>query len=97
MTFNTKTTFLISLVIFEIGSLICGISPTSAVLIVGRAVQGLGSAGVLTGSFVIITHSVPLDKRPIYFAAIGILFGIGALVGPLLGGVFADTISWRWW
>jgi len=96
MSFNIKTAFLASLVIFELGSLICGVSASSPVLILGRAIQGLGSAGVLTGSFVIVTHSVPLQKRPVYFAAIGILFGVGALVGPLLGGAFTDAVSWRW-
>lgn len=96
MSFNIKTAFLASLVIFELGGLICGVSASSLVLILGRAIQGLGSAGVLTGSFVIVTHSVLLQKRPVYFAAIGILFGVGALVGPLLGGAFTDAVSWRW-
>ena len=96
MSFSTKATFLISLVIFEVGSLVCGVAQSSPVLIFGRAVQGLGSAGVLTGSFVIVIQCVPLPKRPVYFAAIGILFGVGALVGPLLGGAFTDAVSWRW-
>ena len=96
MSFNTKATFLASLAIFELGSLICGVSPSSPVLILGRAIQGLGSVGVLTGSLVTVTHSVPLQKRPVHFAAIGILSGIGAVVGPLLGGAFTDAVSWRW-
>ncbi|KAK5079432.1 hypothetical protein LTS08_008843 [Lithohypha guttulata] len=96
MSFDTKQSFLYAVGVFEIGSLICGISPSSKVLIIGRAIQGVGSAGILTGSFVVGTHSVRLQARPILFAFVGILYGVGALCGPLLGGVFTDLISWRW-
>lgn len=96
MAFDTKWTFLLALITFEVGSLICGISPNSATLVVGRAVQGLGSAGILTGSFVIGTHSVRLDKRPVLFAGVGMLFGVGALCGPMIGGVLTDLVTWRW-
>lgn len=71
--FNVKWSFLIALVVFEIGSLICAIAPNSTVLIVGRAIAGWGSAGILTGSFVVIAHSVPLQKRPVYTAAVGVM------------------------
>lgn len=60
--------------IFEIGSLICGIAPNSITLIIGRAIAGWGSAGILTGSFVVVAHSVPLRSRPVYSAAIGIMY-----------------------
>lgn len=96
MSFNTRWTFLAALGIFELGSLLGAVSPNSEILILGRAVQGFGSAGILTGSFVVGTHSVPLRGRPVLFAFVGILYGIGALAGPLLGGVFTDLLSWRW-
>jgi MFS family permease len=96
MSFDTKISFFAALVVFELGSLICGVLPNSVTLIVGGAVQGLGSAGILIGACVIVTHSVPLQKRPVFFAAIGILFGVGALVVPLLDGVFTDLAAWRW-
>ncbi|KAI1615529.1 DNA repair protein RAD50 [Exophiala viscosa] len=96
MSFQTKTSYLAALVIFEIGSVVAATSPSSNALIVGRAVQGLGSAGLLTGAFVVGTHSVRLQHRPVLFAGVGILYGVGSLTGPLIGGAFTDTIGWRW-
>lgn len=94
--FDIKWSFLAAVAIFEVGSLICATAPLSKALIVGRAIQGLGSAGVLTGSFVVGTHSVCLSRRPILFAFVGILYGVGALCGPMLGGAFSQLLSWRW-
>ncbi|KAK6598220.1 major facilitator superfamily transporter [Botrytis cinerea] len=62
----------------------------------GRAIAGVGSAGILTGSFVVVAHSVPIQRRPVFTAAVGLMFGLGATVGPLMGGVFTDKVSWRW-
>lgn len=53
------------MVLFEVGSTICGAAPTSEALIVGRAIAGLGSAGIFQGAIIIIAYSVPLDKRPL--------------------------------
>ena len=58
---------------FELGSLICGVAPNSLALIVGRAIAGLGSAGILTGSFVVVSHAVPLQKRPVLTAVVGLM------------------------
>ena len=82
--------------LFEIGSAICGAAPTSAALIVGRAVAGLGSAGLFSGTVVIIVHTVPLQKRPLFQGMFGAIFGISSVAGPLLGGVFTDKVSCRW-
>ncbi|KAK1963073.1 major facilitator superfamily transporter [Colletotrichum sublineola] len=94
--FSVKWSYMLAIFMFLIGSLICGVAPNSVTLIVGRAVAGLGSAGILTGSFVIVATVVPLRLRPIYTAIVGLMFGFGATVGPLLGGVFTDLVSWRW-
>ncbi|KAL2161420.1 hypothetical protein VTH06DRAFT_7981 [Thermothelomyces fergusii] len=94
--FSVKKAYLAAMFLFELGSLLCGIAPNSAVLIVGRAIAGLGSAGILTGSFVIAGTAVPLQSRPILTAVVGTMFGVGATTGPLLGGVFTDLVSWRW-
>ncbi|KAG4434892.1 hypothetical protein IFR05_009622 [Cadophora sp. M221] len=94
--FNMKWAYLTSLSLFELGSLICAVAPNSVTLIVGRAIQGLGSAGILTGSFVVVSHAVPLHKKPVLTAVVGLMFGVGATAGPLLGGVFTDLVTWRW-
>ncbi|QSZ33142.1 hypothetical protein DSL72_002728 [Monilinia vaccinii-corymbosi] len=94
--FSIKWSYLAANILFEIGSLICGIAPNSVTLIIGRAIAGVGSAGILTGSFVVVAHSVPMQKRPVFTAAVGLMFGVGATVGPLLGGAFTDLVTWRW-
>ena len=72
--FDVRWSFLGSLGLFELGSLVCGVAPSSKALIVGRAIAGLGSAGIFAGSLVIITLSVPLTKRPVYTAAVGSMY-----------------------
>jgi MFS family permease len=62
----------------------------------GRAIAGLGSAGIFSGAVIILVYIVPLGKRPIYQGLFGAVFGVASVVGPLLGGVFADRVSWRW-
>ena len=69
--FSIKWVFLTAIVIFEIGSAICGAAPNSVALIIGRAIAGLGSAGIFSGGILIIANTVPLRKRPIYTALIG--------------------------
>ncbi|KAH7313649.1 major facilitator superfamily transporter [Stachybotrys elegans] len=94
--FSSKWSYLVAVVTFEIGSLICGVSPNSLTLIIGRAIAGFGSAGILTGSFTIAATSIPPRTRPIHMAIVGMMFGVGASVGPLFGGVFTDLVTWRW-
>lgn len=93
--YSIKSAFLGSVVIFEVGSAICGAAPTSVALIIGRAIAGLGSSGIFTGGMMVIVPMIPLRKRPIFYGFFGAVFGIASVLGPLLGGVLT-TITWRW-
>ena len=94
--FPLKTTFLVSIFIFELGSLVCGAAPSSTALIVGRAIAGLGAAGIGSGTYTIIAFSAGPKRRPMFTGIIGTSYGIAAVVGPLLGGALAGNVGWRW-
>lgn len=81
--YSVKWIYLIALSIFEVGSLVCGVTPSSVGLICGRAIAGLGAAGLFSGSVLIITQSVPLVKRPVYTGVLGAMFGVASVAGPL--------------
>ncbi|KAK4166379.1 putative HC-toxin efflux carrier [Cladorrhinum sp. PSN259] len=94
--FSVKWVYLTAVFIFEIGSLVCAVAPSSSAFIVGRAVAGVGTAGLFSGCVVILSYTLPLRKRPAAFGLIGAMWGISAVAGPLLGGVFTDKVTWRW-
>ena len=94
--FSVKWAFLTALTLFELGSLICGATPNSMGLIIGRAIAGFVSAGIFSGAQVICAYRVPLEKRAIYSGLIGGTCVISSVVGPLLGGASTGHISWRW-
>ncbi|KAL5315754.1 hypothetical protein ACEPPN_016624 [Leptodophora sp. 'Broadleaf-Isolate-01'] len=94
--FSTKWSFLTFFFLFELGSLLCGAAQTSVMLIVGRAVAGIGSSGLINGGLTIVSACLPVEKQP---AATGILISftqLGIALGPLLGGSFTEYVSWRW-
>jgi len=92
--YNPKWVFLAFVSVFELGSLICAVAPSSKALIIGRAVAGIGSAGNFSGAITLIFHTVPLRKRPAYTGLFGAVFGVSSVAGPLMGGAFTDRISW---
>jgi len=94
--FSTKLIFMSSLGVFEVGSLISGAAPNPTALIIGRAIAGLGTGGVLNGSMLIIGSVAPLSKRPTLTGIMGSIYGIAGVAGPLLGGAFTTDVSWRW-
>lgn len=74
--FPIKWVYLTAIAIFELGSLVCGVAPTSTALIVGRAVAGLGSAGIFSGALIIIAYTVPLEKRSLCMRPTSLWYGI---------------------
>ncbi|KAL2757250.1 hypothetical protein ACRALDRAFT_1029186 [Sodiomyces alcalophilus JCM 7366] len=94
--FSVKWMYLACILTFEVGSVICAAAPNSMVLIIGRAVAGIGGAGLFVGALVILAYTVALERRPLFAGCIGSMYGISSIAGPLLGGLFTETIGWRW-
>ncbi|MEW2503067.1 MDR family MFS transporter [Amycolatopsis sp. NPDC047767] len=94
--FGRKLMFQLSVVIFGVGSFFCGFADSMVWLIVWRAVQGLGGGGLMVTSTALIADVVPLRERGKYQGALGSVFGVVTVAGPMLGGFFVDHLSWRW-
>jgi MFS family permease len=96
--FDHKTLFLLSMGLFEVGSVLSATASKSIALIIGRVVAGLGSAGVMAGAIAIMIPLVPLQKRVIYQSIFASVFAISPVIGPLIGGAFTndETLTWRW-
>jgi EmrB/QacA subfamily drug resistance transporter len=85
-----------AIVIFLIGSVLCGIAQNMPELIAFRAVQGLGAGGLITVSIAVVGDVIPPRDRGRYQGIFGAVFGVSTIIGPLLGGFFVDNLSWRW-
>ncbi|KFY71779.1 hypothetical protein V499_08047 [Pseudogymnoascus sp. VKM F-103] len=94
---EAKITYLISLVIFEVGSALCGAAPTMNALIIGRVIAGVGGSGMYVGVMTLLSVTTSLQERPMYVGLTGLLWGIGTVLGPIIGGAFTDSSAgWRW-
>ncbi|OOQ89032.1 MFS transporter [Penicillium brasilianum] len=96
--FSVKWLYLSSLLLFEIGSAICGAALNMNMLIVGRAVAGLGGSGMYLGCLNLLSLTTSIRQRPQYIALTGITWGSGTVLGPVVGGAFTQNhaATWRW-
>src|SRR3954447_21047851 len=94
--YGRKLLVQIAIVIFLIGSVLCGLAQNMTELIAFRALQGLGGGGLMVTTIAVIGDIIPPRDRGRYQGFFGAVFGLATVIGPLLGGFFVDNLSWRW-
>ncbi|KAH7014036.1 major facilitator superfamily domain-containing protein [Macrophomina phaseolina] len=94
--FGRKPMVVLSLAFFGVGATVAAVAGNFTVILVGRSIQGIGGGGIIVMTGVVITDLVPLRERGKWFSAISSMWALGTVFGPLLGGVFAENVSWRW-
>lgn len=94
--FGRKFIFFAAVLFFVAGSVLCGLSGSMTVLVASRALQGIGGGALMVTATALIGEVIPLRDRGRYQGALGAVFGVTTVIGPLLGGFFTDHLSWRW-
>ncbi|KAH6603963.1 major facilitator superfamily domain, partial [Trichoderma cornu-damae] len=95
--FDIKWLFIASVIAFEVGSVLCGAAHDMSTVIVGRAISGVGGAGIYCGGLTYISVTTSERERPLYLSGIAVVWGVGSVLGPLIGGAFAQSsATWRW-
>ncbi|MCA9928016.1 MAG: MFS transporter, partial [Anaerolineales bacterium] len=91
-----KPVYLVGLLIFTTGSVLCGLAPTVGWLIVFRVVQALGGAILFALGMAIITEAFPSHERGKAMGAAGAIIALGVVAGPVFGGILIEALSWQW-
>lgn len=94
--YGRKRVFQGAIVFFVVGSALCGLSQSMAMLVGSRALQGIGGGAITVTASALIGEVVPLRERGRYQGILGAVFGVTTVIGPLLGGYFTDYLTWRW-
>ncbi|KAL1920673.1 uncharacterized protein VTP21DRAFT_1050 [Calcarisporiella thermophila] len=94
--FGRKPTFLFCVVVFLAASAVCGAANSMIMLIIFRAIQGIGGGGLFGLALIILADITTPEEQGKYQGLIGAAFTVASIIGPLLGGVFTDRLSWRW-
>ena len=95
--FNAKWLYIFFVVLFCTGSALCGGAPNMNAFIVGRVIAGVGGIGIYLGVMTLLSVNTTTTERPLYLGLVGLVFGVGNVVGPVIGGAFADSAAtWRW-
>ena len=94
--YGRKIVLQVAIVLFLIGSALCGQSQSMTELIAFRALQGLGGGGLLVTAMAVVGDIIPPRDRGRYQGFFGAVFGVATVIGPLLGGFFVDNLTWRW-
>ncbi|KAJ3007878.1 UNVERIFIED_CONTAM: hypothetical protein HDU68_003307 [Siphonaria sp. JEL0065] len=94
--FGRKPAYLTALVLFEVGSVVCATAQSMNMLIVGRAITGVGGGGIATLGVIIVSDIVSLKDRGKFQGLTGAIYGLSSMIGPVLGGYFTQNLNWRW-
>ena len=94
--YGRKIVLQTAIVIFLVGSALCGLAQNMGELIAFRALQGIGGGGLIVTTIAVIGDIIPPRDRGKYQGFFGAVFGVSTVIGPLLGGFFVDNLSWRW-